>query len=228
MTDRSKIAAICRALAEKTVENGCTEAEALAAAEGLAKILEKHNLTFDEVQMREAPFTRQDQRHDDQVGERLWKIAASIATLTNTKTWNSPPGAPVKISFFGFEHEVAVAGYMLDICASAMRSEEGRLRAAKWPRVLRRGELLPFLDGMADRLAQRIREMVPPKPTGTGLVVLRGQLIDQGLKDAGIELETTSMRRSRDWGSYVDGVKAADRVALNRGVTGAGEMRRLR
>ena len=39
----------------------------------------------------------------------------------------------------------------------------------------------PFLDGMADRLHERILALRPPAPTGTGLVVLRGALIDAAM-----------------------------------------------
>jgi hypothetical protein len=82
--------------------------------------------------------------------------------------------------------------------------------------------ILPFLDGMADRLRERIRALKPPAPTGKGLVVLRGALIDAALADEGIEMRDGRGRASRDLeGSYVDGRLAADRVALNRAVNGA-------
>lgn len=45
--EREKIAAKIRALRAKTVENGCTEAEALSAAEMLAKLLAQYNMTLD-------------------------------------------------------------------------------------------------------------------------------------------------------------------------------------
>lgn len=231
MTDRESIAARCRALAAKTVENGCTEAEALAAAELLAKLLAKHNLTFDEVQMRASPFTKHEERHADPTGERLWKIAAAVAHLCDVRYWVSRPGEfPIEVTFFGFDHEVQVARYMLEICAGAMRREHRRLEAERWPRTLRRSQLLPFLDGMADRLAKRIRAMKPPAPTGTGLIVLRGQLIDQAMKHGGLSTETRNARQSRTLEpAYLDGLRAADRVALNRGLNGRpAAMARLR
>ena len=44
MNERSKIAARIRALLAKTVENGCTEAEALSAAAKVAELLDRHDL----------------------------------------------------------------------------------------------------------------------------------------------------------------------------------------
>jgi hypothetical protein len=187
MTEREKIAGRIRALKAKTVEYGCTEDEAIAAAEKVAELLAAYNLTLDEVEMRASPFTQHTERHDDPAGERLWKPAAAISELTGAVWWKSRPGVfPVQIDFFGFAHEVEVAAYLLEICARAMRAEQDRLARASWPRTTKRRELIPFLDGMADRLHERILALKPPTTTGKGLVVLHGALIAAALKDAGI------------------------------------------
>jgi Protein of unknown function (DUF2786) len=41
------------ALAEKTVSNGCTEAEAMAAAEMVGRLLERYALSMEEIDVRE-------------------------------------------------------------------------------------------------------------------------------------------------------------------------------
>lgn len=220
--DREKIAARIRALLAKTVENGCTEDEAIAAAEKAAEMLARYNLTVDEVQMRASPFARHTETHDDATGPRLWKVADPIAKITGARYWQSRAGVhPVEISFFGFEHEVLVAQYLLEICANAMRSQEERLRREYRllvPRAQMR-KIVPFLDGMSDRLHRRLKELIPPATTGTGLVVLRNALIDEAL---GMKLESMRARPSRVDDGYRDGVRAGDAVSLNRGVTGGG------
>jgi hypothetical protein len=221
MTDRDKIAATIRALLAKTVDNGCTEAEAIAAAAKAAQMLERYNLTVDEVQMRETPFAKHAEQHDDEVGARLWKVADGIAHMTGARYWTSPPGCRVEISFFGFAHEVEIARYLLDICARAMRQEERRLNRVHGLLVPRKRRMiiLPFLDGMSDRLRDRIRELKPPAPTGKGLIVLRDALIETAMKEDGIDLKDGRGKASRNFEpSYVDGLIAGDRVALNRGV----------
>lgn len=226
MTDREKIAGRIRALLAKTVENGCTEEEALSAAAMAADMLRRYNLTVDEVELRASPFGRHSERHEDAVGERLWKPAAGIAELTGVKFWTSSAGVyPIEVSFFGFQHEVDVARYLLEICARAMRQEHRRQERAFALLVpaARRRKVLPFLDGMADRLRQRITAMKPPAPTGTGLVVLRGSLITEAMAAEGLKLRDQRARGSRDFEpSYQDGRAAADRVALNRGLGGGG------
>lgn len=224
MTQREKICARIRALLAKTVENGCTEDEAIGAAAKAAEMLERYNLTVDEVELRESQFTRHTERHDDPVGDRLWKPAAAISELTGARYWVAKPGMPVEITFFGFEHEVLVAKYLLEICARSMRLHEVVMRSQM--RLLnpsaQRRKIAPFLDGMADRLHARIKALKPAELAGTGLVVLHRELIDQALKDEGLKLDKRRTRASRDReAAYADGKLAADGVALNKGLTGA-------
>lgn len=222
MTDREKIAARCRALAAKTVENGCTEAEALSAAAKLAQLLADYNLTLDEAELRATPFSTHREAHTDEVGERLWKVARAICVLTGATYWRSGPGVwPIEISFFGFEHEVEVSRYLLEICARAMRQAQNALNRANalLTASARRRAVLPFLDGMADRLHDRIVAMAPPKPTGTGLVVVRNQLVEAALAEAGIHLDSMRPRSSRSLdAAYGAGLRAGDGVALNPGL----------
>lgn len=225
MTERERIAARIRALLAKTVENGCTEDEAVAAAAKAAEMLERYNLTLDEVEMRASPFGRHAELHDDPVGERLWKPASAIAKLTGATFWTSRPGVfPVEINFFGFQHEVDVARYLLEICARAMRQQASRLHReyGLFVAAKRRRLVAPYLDGMADRLRERIIALQPPAPTGKGLIVLRDQLVKAEMSLRGIELGERRTRASRSWEqNYRDGRRAADAVGLNRGVTGA-------
>lgn len=227
--DREAIAKRIRNLRNQTVANGCTEGEAANAAALLAKLLAKYNMTLDEAEVRASPFQHHREQHDDFVGERLWKVADGIEHATDVRYATSPPGVwPVQIHFFGLAHEVEVARYMLEICANAMRREQALVAGPflRSPRARRR--VMPFLDGMADRLRERIRAMRPPQPPGTGLVVLRNSLVDQGMKDAGFETKKRAARSSRDLErGYQAGRDAGDRVALNRGVGGGAPTGRL-
>ena len=222
MGDRDAILARIRALLAKTVANGCTEAEAVAAAELAAKLLAKHNLTLDEAELRASPVATRAQVHNDEVGVRLWNPASAIADLTGTTYWTTSAGVqPVKVSFFGFAHEVEIATYLLEICARAMRGQLASLEhgLALLRPAARQLRIRPFLDGMADRLRERIRALIPPPATGTGLIVLRGQLIADELAARGIEIEERKMRSSRDQDAgYHAGRRAADAVALNPGL----------
>lgn len=218
MTRREKIAARIRALKAKTVANGCTEGEAVAAAEKVAQLLADNDMTLDEAELRETPFARSRDVQDDWVGERLWKIADGIEHLVGVRYWASRPGEPHAIHFFGFEHEVEIARYLLAICSRAMRTEQDRRTAGLYTRSKQRKAALPYLDGMADRLRQRLRAMKPAAPAGAGLVPVRDQLIDAAL---GAQIREGRATRSRDFDpSYAEGLAAGDRVALSSALRG--------
>lgn len=224
MNNREKLAARIRALRAKTTENGCTEGEALAAAEKLAQLLADHNMTLDEADLRASPFTRHEHVGAGTVGLKLWKVASAVADLTNTRTWTGGRDAPTGVNFLGLSHEVEVAAYMLSICERAMRTEaQALMRSIRHlPQIKQAAKMVPFVDGMADRLARRIRDMIPPVAPGTGLIVLRNALIDQELARHGIELESGGpARRPLDTAAYRAGLSAGDKVALNRGLGGA-------
>lgn len=227
--DREKLAARIRALRAKTVENGCTEGEAMSAAEKLAQLLADHNMTLDEADLRASPFTRHDHTGTGAVGLKLWKVANAIAELTNTRTWTGGQDAPGANTFLGLSHEVEVAAYMLAICERAMRTEVQALmrRLAHLSMMKKTAKVVPFVDGMADRLASRILDMIPPVQPGTGLIVLRNALIDQEMTRRGIEIETGHARRPIDTAAYRAGASAADKVALNPGVRGADSMAQI-
>ncbi|ANC52461.1 hypothetical protein A4249_01430 [Brevundimonas sp. GW460-12-10-14-LB2] len=230
MNERERIAARIRALRAKTVENGCTEAEAMAAAEKLAQLLADYNMTMDEADLRASPFG--DHVHDaaGTVGLKLWKPASAIAKLTNTRYWTGGRAAPTRITFVGLTHEVEIAAYLLAICERAMRTESAAIMKAvrRLPHIKQAARVMPFLDGMADRLAARIIAMIPPQPPGRGLVVLRNALITEELARRGVEIETGSARRPMNWGAYRDGQRAGDGVALNPGVAATSAARALR
>ncbi|QTC88157.1 DUF7168 domain-containing protein [Brevundimonas pondensis] len=219
-TDREKAAARIRALRAKTVENGCTEAEALAAAEKLAQLLEDYNMTMDEADLRASPFAEQTHVGAGSVGLKLWKVAVAIARLTNTEQWREREDVN-RLTFLGLSHEVEIATYLLALCERAMNTEAARHMhgTARWTYGRRVGRLMPFLDGMADRLQRRILSMIPPRPAGTGLIVLHKALVTEELARRGHELEDGGRpRRPIDGASYRAGQAAAERVALNPGL----------
>ena len=219
--NRKKIADIVRALRAKTVENGCTEGEAAAAAKKIAQLLEQYNMTLDEAELRESDFTKANHPQDDLIGKVIYRVASAISHMMDIKFWSERPGEPRSTTFFGFTHEVEIAGYLLDICRSAMKTQSAKIEheCRLLRESVRRRRVSAFLDGMADRLAQRIKELKPAKPTGTGLVVLRKELVEAALKDEGIELQGARGSKSNTFDEeYQRGRKAADKVGLNPGV----------
>ena len=73
-TELTRVKARIKALAEKTVSNGCTEAEAMAAAEMVGRLLERYALSMEEIDVREAHC-------DSRRGPHRWQAATADRQL---------------------------------------------------------------------------------------------------------------------------------------------------
>lgn len=77
---------------------------------------------------------------------------------------------------------------------------------------------------MVGRLAERIRELKPPAPAGTGLVVLKSELIAAEMERVGLKTSKCSGRMSRDFDDeFMRGRAAGEKVSLNQGLRGSSE-----
>jgi len=222
-----------RALLKLTVGNGASEAEALHAAAKAAELMAKHDLSMDEVDVRESGTRQQDHALDRTLRAHLTRVAAAIAQITGTRFWVNGSGSLATVgSFFGLPHDVEVAGYLLDICEGAMRRDSGAFEKGIMllrPSV-RSARKDSFLAGMADRLGGRIREMAAGrKATGNALVPLKAALIEEALREARVDLGTARIgRRDLDPASFRKGRAAGERVRLSPGIGGAADARPIR
>ncbi len=111
--NREAAANLIRALLSKTVANGCTESEALAAAAKAGDLMDRYALALSDLELQaERCGARRatEKRHD------VDRIAASIARFCNCKSWTESG----RIVFFGMAHDVEAASYITDLCRSAM------------------------------------------------------------------------------------------------------------
>ena len=78
-TELSRVKARIKALAEKTVSNGCTEAEAMAAADMVGKLLERYALSMEEIDVREERCVRVEVPIGGKQRRRLGNVADCIS-----------------------------------------------------------------------------------------------------------------------------------------------------
>lgn len=227
-----------RLLRERTVERGCTEAEAMAAAELASKLLAEHDLTLTEVELKEVELTVEDfdtGRLPQHVG--LSWVLVPLGEFTDTMTrvvsgeqtrerdhWRS--NTTSHYQFFGTKPDAETAAYLLQVIYGAMEREvreylEHRKRIGQPGGVRARNA---FLVGMGSRIASRLTALrkqrdAVVKPTGRDLVVLKNQLIVQSGNKLGFDGETRSTAvRTHDTHASLAGHAAGDRVSFNKGV----------
>src|SRR3954462_12546447 len=86
-TELARVKARIRALVEKTTSNGCTEAEALSAAEMVGRLLERYALTMEQVDLRDTPCVALQVFAGGQRRRPIDGCVVAIARFCDCKVW---------------------------------------------------------------------------------------------------------------------------------------------
>jgi hypothetical protein len=231
-TELSRVKARIKALAEKTVSNGCTEAEAMAAAEMVGRLLERYALSMDEIDVREEQCVQIAVPIGGKQRRPIDGCVTAIARFCDCKVWVSRDDTTPSYVFFGFEADTALAGYLFTVIDRAMRTELLAFRTTH-PRLagvrVRRASK-SFQQGVAARVADRLDEMhrqrrasvVAQRSTGTALIVVKHQVVEDAFRETEIRLVSAGrLGRTRLNDAFRHGLVAGDRVNLNRPVGGS-------
>jgi uncharacterized protein DUF2786 len=220
-----------KALAEKTVSNGCTEAEAMAAAEMVGRLLERYALTMEEVDVRAARCQQVEIPIGGQRRRPIDGCVPAIARFCDCKVWLSRGEQEAGYVFFGFEPDIALAAYLFAVVERAMRTGLTGFRRdhPRLTRVTLRRASRSFQQGMAVRVAERLDEMhrrreasvAAQRPTGTALTLAKHRVVEDAFRETSVRLVSPGrLRRMRLNGAFRRGQEAGDRVDLNRPVGG--------
>lgn len=232
-TELTRVKARIRALAEKTVSNGCTEAEALAAAEMVGRLLERYALSMEEIDVREARCVHVEVPIGGRQRRPIDGCVTSIARFCDCKVWIARDAVVPSYVFFGFESDTALASYLYGLINHALRTEleafrvtHPELRATRL-----RSASKSFQQGMAARIADRLDHMhrardatvAEQRSTGTALILIKRQVVDDAFRETEIRLVSAgSLTQARVNEAFRHGMAAGDRVNLNRPVHGVG------
>jgi hypothetical protein len=160
---RANIKERLRKLLNMTIDNGATEAEALAAAQKAADLMAEHDLTYDKVdEVKAEPYGAS--RWDVNCGmlrkrpHEVRYVASEVGRLFNCRTWRDGS----QRVFFGTEVDAWAAHSMCGVICFAMEAAfEAYLSSPE-----RRRSRLPtqslrpsFMSGMAMRINSRLVEI---------------------------------------------------------------------
>ncbi|MBB4954376.1 hypothetical protein H4S14_004141 [Agrobacterium vitis] len=210
------------ALRDKTTARGCTEAEALAAAEKAAALMQEYGLTDGDIVMDEQSVRSKTKGYSPR--ELLWNI---LGICTNTAIMLMT-GVDTRRIFIGLEPGPSVAAYLYVVLDRAIDREIATFKAGPFYRrrrniSTRRQAVSDFTAGLVDRLAQRIFEMFSPTRSSEAWQnALKAR--DQRYPDA----ETINARARKDIRfdtANASGRLAGDNVSLAHGVNGGSEIK---
>jgi hypothetical protein len=232
-TELSRVKARIKTLAEKTVSNGCTEAEALAAADMVGRLLERYALSMEEIDVREEHCVQLEVPIGGKQRRPIDGCVTAIARFCDCKVWIARDLVVLSYVFFGFEADTAMAGYLFSVIDRAMATAlvDFRVRLPDLSGVGLRCSSTSFQRGMAARVAKRLGQMhrerdahvVAQRCTGTDLILIKQQVVEDAFRDTRIRLVSIAgLSRARASGPFRQGLTAGDRVNLNRPVGGDG------
>ena len=228
----AKVKARIRALASRTVERGCSEAEAMVAAAKVGELLDVYGLTMSVVELREEACIQRTLVFDDPRRQAMNWLFPALLRFTGCRGWTVGRADYV---IFGLEPDVQMAEYLMQVVAGALSWEEARYRQSPdyvASRVAPQAALRSFRIGFADRVAARLDDLGTKRRAadqaaqasamqagtgGTALVLLKERKIEDGFRALGVRLRTvTRSTVVRDRSAYGRGREAGGRVGLER------------
>jgi hypothetical protein len=250
--DKDRREALIRRIAglmAKTTSAGCTEEEAMAAANLASKLMADYDLSLSDIKLKEQANLMQDGINTGfkNMDQPALRCSMAIAYLTDTRVYHwIDKNRAVSIKFFGFETDVVLAKYIYmivdrAITYSTLRWEFGeQTDNFEWRDLSRqRKEYLrkSFEAGMVDRINERLREMKrarreEARSTGRDLVTLKDAIVNEQWADlykklglrAGKARKSTTVNAD----AYRQGVAEANKVAFNSGIGQSAEVAKIR
>ena len=237
--DKKQILQRMRVFQNRTVENGCSESEAMIAAQKLSELQGKYNLTLTELDIEEMSFKAQNVSLGKKVRHPVYSALFGLQDFCGVKMVISG----TRLEIFGEPHKIENASYMVELIRITMDAEYARYKAS-WeyddakmryhPRRIR----ADFMNAMAYRISGRLLKMAKQErseaqaqaqtSTGTSLVVIANQKLVAAFRKRHPRLGSASSRQMTNSSAASAGRSAGDRTSLHRGVgsgSGGGTLR---
>lgn len=215
-----------RALMSKTVDNGCSEYEALAALDKARAMMDAYEVTDADLQLtkEQSAILHNDNNTRDPHGIKA-SMAMAVARFCDCKVWKSRGGG---FTFCGLPTDAQFASWLTDTLGTFVQGElAGFLMGRITDKAQRQLMINGFVGGATTRISQRLDELtaqskVVASNNSRALVVAKASLISDAMSAAGINLgRARASRRSVDMGALNAGKAAGDRASFGRPVGGA-------
>jgi hypothetical protein len=219
-----------QALRAKTIDNGCTEEEALAAAAKVAELLDRHDLSLTDVELRAAPCERRAYETYRKKRIPLDDCIGAIAHFCDCRVWREKNAAgESSYVFFGLRSDVEVAHYLADLIDTAVRTELGRFKTSvdygRFRHQQRHLANTSFALGMVASIADKLvaikagRDAVNHR-TGRGLMVLKTAVVDAEFDKLDLKLRAQRGRsRMVSMTAYEAGGAAGAALTISPGIS---------
>jgi len=215
-----------QALRAKTLSQGCTEQEVLAAAEKVAELLDRYGLSLSEIEMRERPCEGVGVETGRKRRAPIDDCAPAIGVFCDCKVWFETTAAgSFRVVFFGLPADVAAAHYLYELVVLAFKTETADFQARQKSSKLRestRSFQIGLAHGICLKLRERKaeREATMQSSNGRALAPIKASVIEEEMEKLGLSFRTKSQSRRRNIepDAYRAGVAAGKSFEPHRGV----------
>jgi hypothetical protein len=222
-----------QALRAKTVANGCTEGEALAAAAKVAELLDRYDLSLTDVEIRQSSCEQlvYEVRRNKRIP--LDECIGAIAEFCDCRVWREKDRAgAIRFVFFGLRADIEAALCLTEVIDNAVRTELGRYKTTPAYQAFRHQERhlanASFTLGMVGSIADKLLAMKsarddPARGSDRGLVVLKQSVVDAEIDKLGLALRTVPRAGRRVSPlAYEAGEAAGETLAIDGGRRNSG------
>jgi hypothetical protein len=235
-TNRDGLIEKVKALLSKTVDNGCTEEEALAALDKAHALMDAYEVTGADLQLtkEETAILRSEPPDSLDPHNIKWYLMGSVAEFCNCKVWQKRRRDTKVVEFCGLPSDARLATWLLDTLAAFVQAELARhLMDTLPPRGERRKVINGFVEGCCDRISYRLKALraqsaAAATSNGRELVLVKNAAVDAKMKECGIKVTGCCLGGQTSDAGYQAGHSAGNRASFGRPVTGAGATLRIK
>ena len=202
-----KLVGRIQALRAKTVEQGCTEQEALAAAGKVAELLDRYGLSLSEFDLRQQSCEGRAVETDRRRAGPLDDCVPAAAAFFDCRVWGEKaPGGTLRYVFFGLPADVTASRYLYDLIDQAFAGESATFRAGasycELPSRMRRTATNSFQIGLGQGITAKLQALREARESilrssGRDLVVVKAGIVDEELSSLGLALRARSRSGGR-------------------------------
>ncbi len=206
--DLTRVIERIRGLRAKTIDQGCTEQEALAAADKVAELLDRYGLSLGEIDLRQQACNGFGIESTRKRSAPLDECLSSIAHFCDCRAWRETAAdGTIRSVFFGLPADVEAARYLYERVAMAFTTETAAFqkssvygeRAGGGRSKATQSFQLGLAQGITNKLMLRKAERTETatKASGRDLVPVKTSVVEEELAKLGLSFTSRGLRRGR-------------------------------
>ena len=222
---------VIKGLRAKTVDQGCTEAEAIAAAAKVAELLDRYGLSLSDVELRrqscESVGIETTRRRSGPIDHTV----QHIATFFDCRSWSEKTEIEtLRHIFFGLPGDVEAAQYLYELVEMTFETETVGFKNGDFYRDLhssqRRSGTDSFQLGLSRGISAKLdtlrreREAALNRSSGRDLMVVKASIVDEELNRLGLAFTSKAIGGKKYVLSdaYAAGREAGERFEYRAGI----------